>query len=500
MDVYELILERGTIGALLYANEIENTNMRTASNIDRAVNNLIKISQVPSATLPQFQPTVQTTTRTPYEQPEDKGFGEGTKQIITPRDPKNTFLVGGGAVANIGSDIYKSIQLLNKWKLTHPDGINKLIEIVKTGTPEEQEAAKQTLSKLINRSPTTEQIQLFTKDILGNKYDPKSMISGKELLTKNKLIEQIKNSLGDDAAEIINESAHSQTSVISKLKNLTPTIKNKSLSPLLKSLNLSEDAEKLLVGKNPKEWSDILANADGLSNDFAKVEQALVNSSKAEEILAGSQASKVTKVLQAGAEAEGPMASIFQKVLGWAKSPWFGKLLMAVGIAFQAYDIYSDIDKYGLDSRTICKILGIIASAASFIPPAAPVAIPISLALSFGCSLIPRQEADDPISVEDIKSRANTVTSSDLPSEDLQKLQTMANEAIQNNSNFYDAAVAATKALAFKHTLDSIALAFKYQFKDPKAIPGITQKPTTEPTQDKTSNFNLKQYRIAFSN
>ena len=40
MDVYELILHKGYVGALLYANSIDSTNYRLASEIDLAVASL----------------------------------------------------------------------------------------------------------------------------------------------------------------------------------------------------------------------------------------------------------------------------------------------------------------------------------------------------------------------------------------------------------------------------------------------------------------------------
>lgn len=494
VDVYQLILDRGTIGALLYANEIENKNIRLASKIDKAVNYINRISQVPTFS-PVEVPSMPA--QIPSQIPQEHTMGPGTKQILDsrayPQGNKNLDYVG--RLTQEGSDIYAGSKFLKYLKLISSQKVDELL--LKANT---DKLAAQKLADLIQRAPSESRLG----DLFGN---ANNLLKDSNLMTKEKLIEKVQNVLGKSnpslEQEILAYAAHGQGSFFNKA---TSVLKNKYLgapaeSSLIKSLNLSDKAKNLIKGANPQDWENIL-NTNGLSAEAYEVANTLQDTNKlADVIKSGESTGPVVSVLQGVVDAGGPFAGIFEKILGFAKNPLFGKFLMGVGTAFQAYDVWKDIQQYGYDAQTICKIAGAISGVCSFIPPLAPFAIPINIALGFGCSFVPRDssKASDQISSKDITDRAQNINASNLDSNDLSKLQTIANEA-SDDVDFQNSISQALKNKSFKNLLDVAALAYKYLHEDKSAIPGVNKQTPQSNTDSKpaTVSFNYRKYRLAF--
>jgi hypothetical protein len=497
VDVYQLILDRGTIGALLYANEIENKNIRLASKIDKAVNYINRISQVPTFS-PVEVPSMPA--QIPSQVPKEHTMGPGTKQILDSRvdPPGNKNVDFFGRLTQEGSGMYAASKFLKYIKLPRVGGVDQLINLAKTGTAEEQIAAKQALTKLINKAPNEIELGgLFGTDLA----------NAKGLLTKKDLITKISNGLPADSAEILANAAHSPN--INFVSKATSALKSKISkapveSPLLESLDLSKAAKNVIKDANPTEWENMLAShtATDLIADVAKVQKGLSSKNLTTLLTEGDGAAAgAQNVLKAVAETEGPFSGIFGKILGFAKNPLFGKFLMGVGTALQAYDVWKDIQQYGYDAQTICKIAGVISGVCSFIPPLAPFAIPLNFVLGFGCSFVPRDssKASDQISSKDITDRAQNINASNLDSNDLSKLQTIANEA-SDDVDFQNSISQALKNKSFKNLLDVAALAYKYLHEDKSAIPGVNKQTPQSNTDSKpaTVSFNYRKYRLAF--
>jgi len=518
VNVYDIVLDRGTIGALLYANEIESKNIKLASNIDDIVFGLFKMSQVPAmpsisnvphSSLPQIS--------RPTQMPTNRGLGKGTQTITQkPTEPNLVQQHGaelGRGVSELGftAKYLKYIQALLKSKqiefLASKGNIDKLADIIAHVPQIGPAAGEGPFSTAGNIRQ-----QLFDKAVTGLKPDQIDELLQKISIKQNQSsgfltrLQNAKGALQGSSSSATNRPASFHAEFFD---NLTPSdLTSKGINPSDLYNKTSEEVEALLKSKGVK--APVIKNYQNtVMNGVGNVEQNLGSDG---QILNGRAGSILQMIADGDSVFAKPLKDLLQFCAENANTIEFlGKALGALGVAFEAYGIYDDVQKKeGLDSEVICKIVALIvdimqvASVTSVVGiEIEPFLLPISLALHLGgCWLVGnifgRKEnvKDQKINPTQIEARAQTINASDLPASDLQKLKTLATEAIQNNSDFDDAVAQALSNKAFGHPLDAAALAHKYS-EDPTAIPGVNPKNTEN---IKSSKFNYRKYNLAFNN
>ena len=145
MDVYNLILDRGYLGALDYANQIEGKNFRLASEIDKIVSELYVIASGLSSVryaqraIPQFPrfdtnyapaPAPSRQQSSPYSPSGADPIANGTGEISAPGDMEN--LVGAGTGLLSAASLIGKVRVLRDKGVIAADLSNRIINFLKT--------------------------------------------------------------------------------------------------------------------------------------------------------------------------------------------------------------------------------------------------------------------------------------------------------------------------------------------------------------------------------
>lgn len=513
VDVYELILERGTIGALLYANEIENKNIKLANEIDRVVNGLLRTSQYvgPRKDVPYNQNTVREMPSAPSAP--SAGSGKLDPKIVKQLAPQDQSFYEQYLNLPLGASrnlyLYKLAELMIKrGKIAYDKGISKLIKMVEDGGAEAEPAAAK-LSEIIAKSSLKQPLEKWFENIKSEK-----------LVGRAEIIKAVQDSGLDGGvkADIINSAAHQFEKKQNLLSNVTKKIPftrptpNTLLTNIAKSQDLPDDVVKSLQGEDPSKWVNILKNNKVDDTIIDGVKNVLSSSSSdiSKGILVEPEAAQaLAAVSNAAAEAQGPLANALNKVLGVLKNPAVAKILGVLAVAFEAHEVYEDITKYGWDFKTIYDIAQTVATTLSLFPATAPVAIPVSLALGFGSFLVHHDPKDDKTSndfkPEDVVERMKNITFNDLTASDKQKLISTAENCKKNNADFRASVSQGLDNHAFEHPLDVTAITKKFMDQDPSIIPGadpsisdVPQTSNSKPATTSNFKFNLKKYSTAY--
>lgn len=325
MDVYNLILDRGYLGALKYASEIEDKNFRLASEIDQIVSELYRMASGASgfryaqSAMPRFD--IYRSPSAPQSSPSaPQSSGEESNINYQPAARPGGIGAAEGisAVGSVAGIILKIKGAIESGKLPQSFG-NRMIQKLLSNTATDVEVRR--LSRLIDTKQWA----------AANQY-----LIGAHDAFKN--APQSSRWVGDSAR---------------KLKD-----------------NLKFEKSRFIV----KILGDLATKFPALNQVFQFI-------------------SKNTK------------------------------LLGALAIPFDAYDIYTDYQREGLSARVVCKVGSIISGMISLFPgPHQAVFIPLWAALSLGCAFIPQSDKNDDayknLNQSEIDKAESTVTLDSLPQSD----------------------------------------------------------------------------------
>lgn len=453
MDVYGLILDKGILGAMSYANKIDRTNYRLASKIDYATDDLIKISQ--------FQPMqfVQ-----PAAPPAQLNQGPtSAPQLIGPEKQ----VTDEELVRIFGPDILKEkpvqgndfLGINNFWWETLRTGLaigltplatrywvqrmqlNKVTTLV-------NDIQNINLLNPLSSVDSAEKIKELT-DIIDRAPGPlKTSLARNPINIKGALIKKIIDSVKNPqiADEIL----------MGVLDN--STIRNKAVHPILKNNNklgylfgngrtqLQSDISDLiknkkikvsdLYGKTISELEEIMiSNGKTMPKISSALPQAGAIRTRAingvaDSIVDAGEASKTGMIgkLMTSASQKFPF---LKTVL-----PFVAKIAGPLFVVLSAKNLYDDYVKLNgkVDSKWWCEFLACLASIAALVPPLTPIAGPLALALNVGCMFFKREEKKDPSQLmpSDYKNRMANITREQLSQKDVGMVDSLFNEYSSN--------------------------------------------------------------------
>lgn len=456
MDVYALILDKGIIGALEYANSVDPSNYRFASKIDKATNSLFKLSQQPM----QFVSPVQTT---PNVAPQQQAPLQGPTKEITNDDMIRIF----------GPDIYKQapmpqsedwLGVNNIWWNAIKDGLlmgltpqmslgaSHLLRLRELG-PLVQELNNVNLSPLLK----DQKIEEIAKII--NKSPGKALTQYGNYNVKESILNAVNKNLknpGDVENVLIRAS---------DLHNVS----NNTLQNILRGNNqVSTDFKDLiqqgkvtlndLKGKSLKELDDILVKNGKVGGALAGTRN-LNNLSG--QLVADGNKGKIAQMIEKAAV----KFPILGKVL-----PFVAKIAGPLFVALSAKGLIDDWEKLNgqPDAKWYCEFGAIIASILTLIPPLTPFAGPIALALNFGCMFVGRDEKKKSnLMSSDYKARMQTIQEADLSGKDMSMINSLWNEYSSDKKSLQQAFEKSKDS--FDNALDAGAYLMK-KYKDSGSV------------------------------
>ena len=552
MDVYELIYERGTIGALLYANKIENKNIRLASKIDSAVHEINRLAQIEGTDFnPQINVAPRRNTIEPEETIVDKEFIDKylDSQGATPEEKKEFFELSREDILAGSLNIAK---LVIWWQLLkYTSASKKILKIINDPKGLADENLNK-LSKLFSELP--ENYRLPSSD--------------KKIISKRKLLNKALSKIPDNAAKVgfleklqiensLRQTPFSRGNKIlyfgPESKKPTPAFHRDFFDKLLpnevKALGgqAQVDALKMLPSSEVKiELSNIgnqsLTQPDPVIQSLTQKYDSklmsgpgnLVKNVVEEGKISNS---KVFQVLQSAKAAGGPLSGIATSLLELlSKSGKFaGPVLGALSAVFDSKGIFDDWEKRGrkFDFELGCRLLGalsgVISTVAMFFPGAgtalAAIGALISVALSFGCQFAfqgnkNKEVARKDYSQKEVRDRMNTIRLNDLPKDDQNKLNDALLRAIdRKDTNYTETITQMIENNIFTNKIDVTALILKFRDEDPAILSGLPgfekfkilsdaykeSEPKTSISQPENKQapvaasavFNLRSYRLA---
>lgn len=450
MDVYQLIYERGLIGALEYANQIDKQNYKLASEIDLAINSLIRTAtnvgnknvrkaqfeELGGFELPQRQyyaPARQT--EIPSPEPTQDPAQQEAAQF------KRNNPAGFGAAA-VGGYIFlnqvQAAKYFKKYWYTQGqlDTFTDIASKIRAGsaTPAEIENASKILAKVPRYATKINgtDVALIDRyiDILKNTGN--SPVISEILQTSGTWSSQPTMSARQRLMDVVRPGWGS-SSFQSKLQNWVHPIFDKFDPGLTPAQN--RKVLDLIKGKAPDEALDALKAFDAAqgTSAAAKLESHLISNAGVDSVaealgkLKGGTAAGKAKA----AVGEGPLTEIFSKLI--QKFPAIAgplKFLLKwagpIAVAFEAKGLFDEYNEFGPSPRFYCKALSTIVGAISLIPPATPFAGPLWIALQFGCNLFSggeKKKDDSKVTQSDIDSRESSIQWNDLSDGDKQAVK-----------------------------------------------------------------------------
>ena len=373
MDVYNLILERGYIGALDYANKIEHKNLRLASEIDEIVSELFRMAsgvksiRTAQTAMPRFQSYTIPQSNVPVQQ-------------------------SGGSIPSNKMDYSKT----RPQEMPKPTGVGDtaafLAKIAYLTRGLKQ--AYVIKSALKAGEITAEQAKLFTKN----------PVEYGKWFAENKSASGFAKYFSSWLEKGVLEKSFSGKQI-------------KAIEESMKSLGVSDDIINQL--KSTLKLSPDAAKAGEVAGEVAGA--------------AAKDGSAVAKILAEASAKFGFLKPITEFI---GKS---AKFLGPIALAFDAYDIFTDIENDGYSARVVCKIVSALLGLGSlFSGPAAPILAALWLAGSLGCGLIPggkkEQNQYETLNQQEINKAESTVEIGNLTQSD----QNTVKELFRNNTERKD--------------------------------------------------------------
>jgi lipoprotein-anchoring transpeptidase ErfK/SrfK len=485
MDVYELIIQKGTLGALKYANQIENKNYRLASQIDEAVVNFYRNEEMVRIAQGQFG----------YYSPPGQNIKQPDKQYVPPRGqnikqlekrdkqrdeqygyfkvpPHGTPDPDGYLRSPASEDPLNNLKnnLYQAPKLFRARGAINLAQ---------QERLFKAFESALKAGEINKAIDLFKKsNPFYTKLDTPPMRqrfidSASKILNPTQYTKFL-----NDVAKIMEQERASRfipPILKSPAKNLLnlgvavhPVIKNapgfESLTPAIK---------EELMGKSFEDACNILATRTRGTQFFTNFDTYMKSRAPSDFIhryLSFAPRTKerivnqgILKLVEKFPQLEGALAKF-----GGAKIV-FGKIIGPIALGMDAINLWRDVDVYGWDGKNICQLVSVIIGAASVGSGALALATgggtaPITAALSvlwlvasIGCGFVAQhdkpipgkstpqlQENTDQITDNNIKNLIGKVKMSDLSMDDQNRARDIFNNWKNNKQamkrNFYEQA------------------------------------------------------------
>ncbi len=427
MDVYDLILDKGIVGAIAYANKIDRTNYRLASKIDFATQDLLKTAQfqqmqfmqptAPPAQLAQSAPTASPQLMGPEKQITD----EELVRVFGPDILKEKPVQGGPdwlKVNNTWGDLLKSGLAMGLTPHATRDWV-RLMSLNKIA-PLVTELQNPNLNTFVR----AEKIKELT-DIIDKAPGPlKTSLSKTPINVKGDLINKILYStknpqFADDVLRGVLDSS---------------TVRNGALHPILKSNTLfKQEIERLvnqklikvtdLAGKTIPELEEMIIANNGTVPKLPLLRRDPRTVKFIVEAGEGAKAGKIGGLMEAAAQ----KFPFLKTVL-----PFVAKIAGPLFVALSAKNLYDDYVMLNgkVDNKWWCEFLACLASIAALVPPLTPIAGPIALALNVGCMFVGREEKIDPSKLmpSDYKKRMGDITREQLSQKDVGMVDSLFSE------------------------------------------------------------------------
>ena len=407
MDVYELIIQRGTLGALKYANQIENKNYRLASQIDEAVVRLCKnagmtgmirtAQDLPNLPYtPLYSGPSQNYNYTPTQSTQSEQFApeydpsEYNTGYYRPKGEKKDDNNAGGFSGSSSYGTLYGYQAGKRALLSNLFNVRlKTFEkLLKAGQFSEA-------TKILNNTPKElNSYYDFTKpEIIRKKFlDLAEKELGKGTPAYEKFIFDAAGSLKQNLYENVTQSKFTK-----KIPGIKYTALGRNWHPAIQQLSefggLTADQKNMLRGQTIEEIKDIITKPGTNFPSAFRQELDQKGFSLAEEFLQKAPSAK-EGVLKQGLQLAAEKFPALGKVI-----PILGKALGPIALFLEGKGFFDDVTKYGWDNKTICDFLSLLAGAVTVIAPLTGVGAPIAAVsgviwavLGVGCMFVPEHK------------------------------------------------------------------------------------------------------------
>lgn len=411
VDVYELILDQGCLGALKYADQIERTNIRLASKIDSAVSEIYKNTRFagdpndPYNISPNYNPNQEL--NAPNLPAQNASGQVGNSSVPMP------------SLSNLGMDIaginVNTAARIQAFKRAMAIRYNGQLRLFKTYL---QQGNTIGATKILNNAP---------KDLSfyfgGNSVAIRSNFikAAQDTLGVGspKYIEFIHAAAGQHAADtaktliggIVGKFLPTQqkagTFIHPGMQNLQSVLPGVTQAEL-KNMDIA-DARKLMARKDlefamehgavtPKRFTQFANETPSAIEAFLKKTGEQTTHIEALEKYIKTDGLKASEQLLTNAAPSNviKLENILTKLIGEGSKFSFlggilkfgGKILGPLAVALDAKGFFDEYDKYRLDGRTICDLCSLMLGAASLIPLLTEFAGPLWLVVSLGCNFV----------------------------------------------------------------------------------------------------------------
>lgn len=464
VDAYQLILEKGTLGALRYADAVDVENPVLASQIEEAVIRLQKLSE-------QAKVGMVRTAQLNYQQAPQIQIPQSWKQPLPNGEPREITLpelqqVFGKNFEKIPEDDWFSRPAAWASFLGNAGVSSVQIKAIMNGINFHK--ARMFINLAANATDKAKKLEFLEKATKFRQKLPKQVAYNFDnLFFKNKAAPDWLK--GPQNTSNLQEAFYNQKVVphADKWKLWQNQIKSKLKSDYIKA-EKPKHIKRLLdeyMRRNPNATSaQINQYKRYIALNDKKLIQFLAKQANAIDWTQNPQYKKIfdqlnigkpigtalgTNPISSGTKASAPanlMAQLFDDLGKWGPLRFFktfanqirtnkvssllGKSLGPIFIVLQSAGIIDDWRKNGFDARLMCEMLSVLAGAASFIPVLTPIAAPLGIALSIGCAFVPRKEKKTPeqLTKADYDERMKTIKLQDLSPGDQQKIQKLMSQ------------------------------------------------------------------------
>ena len=545
MDVYKLIIERGNLGALDYANRIDKTNYKLASQIDRIIakrlaqdvqmapSNPFEGERFPTQDPAQQQQQVNAPTTPPAMQQiqnqENEQLKKDAKQMNNVVGTVILHLLELGYTAQSAIFVIKQCQLVKVSQLV--ENLNKLTP----GMPAYGEAVDQ-LGKIIanlpnrnfgvigsiNISNATDGLRFNgLRDIVVNSISGTGS-TGMSLYRPSGLLKpQAVTDVMHEAAGILEPISTTSSGLLHKpivTTNFHPAIKDFDFKDIKNQINRKNvvrsarnkpllNFEEIVKGKSPEEAIESLKSVGIDTTDLMDY------ASSAGEDASRSIIKTVSSPLEASLMEKIPLIG---KYFSFLKPviPMIMKFIGPLAVSMQIKEVISDYDEYGVDSKTVCDFLSAVAGVLEFIPGTQEITVPLSLAINAGCflgglaGLIKHDDTNKSsnkyknISNADVEKRIadtkNPLDFNNLSPKDQNTIKTLYYTYSANIPTLETELNKAKNNGIFDNPLDAVSCVYKQIDQGGDVIPPAPATPpaATNPSTPPVTSFNLKKHLI----
>ena len=474
MDIYQLILDQGLIGALEYSGEIDNKNYKLASDIDKIVWGMCRTAQF----IP-FNPYPATPTA-PAQPSAVPTQSEAPAQYAVPTyDPSRSVgespsvgvggLAAGAVTTLVGAKLAKiGPKLLYQFKLPYFKG---LIDKMAAGTANTNEILS--AQKILGKVPRVNfgskpMIDFFlneanTKlagnpDVLSSLFNNSANWLSKpsDSLLRNIMNRGVGKSILSIFDQIGTKPLHPAVEKFIDMANGFTMDQKILLQKELGGLNIPEALNKL---KDLEKSKIIPYGADVLETALQSPTSKVFNASE--------EALKATKTTSKA----GILAEIFEGLS--KKFPWAGgffsvagKVIGPLAIILDAKGVFDEYKEYGLSPRFTCNfistLLGVITvgGAAVGLEPLVPFTGLLWGIMSFGCKLTGHGDTNklQEAKQTDINAREATVSYNDLSTKDKNTATNYLNQAAGNVEELKKLSQVGLTNRVFDNPVDCVAV------------------------------------------